>query len=70
MPLRKCENLKCRARNNRAGWLVDGKPTCTSCMEKILEVKGIDGVRVYRLSDRESDYMESSHAATAHRVRA
>ena len=82
MALRQCEGLErnakrkrklsnCRSRNNTGVYLVDGKHVlCASCFEVWLEVNSLDEHRVVRLSDRDSDFSEFAHAATARTARA
>lgn len=58
MPSAKCEHPKCRSRNPRAVWLIDGKKYCGFCGEREIELHGIDQIRICRLSDNMFDFAE------------
>jgi hypothetical protein len=58
VPFTKCERRGCRSRNNKAVWSVDGRKMCHTCAEKIFEDRGIDQLRIVRLSDNDRDFPE------------
>jgi hypothetical protein len=67
---RRCENKKCRSRNNRALWAVDGSARCNHCFEVFMETASLDEHRIIRLTDDprafpEADYKYEHRVAQA-----
>jgi len=58
VPVTHCEKRNCRSRNPKAVWLIDGKRYCHSCGEAQIELKGVDQLRIHRLSDKDRDFPE------------
>jgi hypothetical protein len=54
----RCDNPKCRARNNRALWMVDGHLRCNHCLEVHMETHSYDECRIVRLSDDWREFPE------------
>lgn len=54
----KCESKKCRSRNPKAVWLLNGVRYCSFCGEREIELHGMDELRIHRLSDNERDFFE------------
>jgi len=50
--------------------MVDGKLHCLSCFERFMDMQGMDGHRVYRISDNEADFADETHCPTACGARA
>ena len=47
----RCEHPRCRSRNPKPVWLIDGKKYCSFCGEKIITMQGVDHLRIHRLTD-------------------
>lgn len=62
MPIARCEKRGCRSKNPKAVWMINGKRYCHTCGESVIETQGVDSLRIYRLSDRDCDFIDSGPA--------
>lgn len=70
MPDARCENKKCRSRNPKAVWSINGKKYCHFCGEREIELHGMEELRIHRLSDNEFDFCEPDYKYRAKMVSA
>ena len=70
MAFRLCEDKKCRSRHPKAVFQVDGRLKCFACYERFMETNFVDEHKIYRLSNKESDFPETMKQFTARAVSA
>jgi len=61
VPEARCQNKKCRSRNPRAVWAINGRLYCHFCGEREIELHGMEELRINRLSDNEFDFSEPDY---------
>jgi hypothetical protein len=59
--MRMCGGENCKKKKRMAVYLVNHRPMCQCCLEKWLDIHGVENYSIYRISEREEDYATKTH---------